>query len=280
MTTAGWVARDLAAGTDLPVEHDLGLDVPARTAGTAWWAPHRFIARLAVTPGVTQPALASPGPGWVTTVDPRWLGRRVWAGHLRDVADSALWAADFTDGVTVFAKAAEIKLDRLPARAYGTAGGFLGDAEQAGLTPESWVVLSEVVAFTEEYRCFIAPGPRTGRPRVVASSPYLIDGQTWDAWETRDQAPDTAEAAAFAQAVVDDTAGPAGYVLDVGRTADETWLVVEPNASWSSNPYHCDPAGVVASVLAAQDPAGDLAWAWRSDPYMARFARPLPVRSR
>ena len=279
VTTAGWVARDLATGTELPVVHDLGLDAPARTTRTAWWAPHRFIARLAVTPGVTQPSLASPGPGWVATVDPKWLRRRVWAGLLGDVADSDLWGGRWAQGVTVFAKAAEIKLDRLPARAYGTAAGFTGDAERAGLTMSSAVVLSELIEFTHEFRCFVAPGPRTGLPTVVASSAYLIDGQTWDAWETREEAPDTTEAVAFAQCVVDDTAGPAGYVLDVGQLADGSWAVVEPNASWSSNPYHCEPAGVVASILAAQDPTGDLSWAWRSDPSLARYARPLPVRT-
>ena len=257
--------------------HDLGLDAPARTAGTAWWAPHKFIARLAVTPGVTQPSLTSAGADWVTTLHPRWLSRRVWAGQLRDVTNSDLWRGAV--GVTVFAKAAEIKLHRLPARAYGTTGGFTGDAETAGLTPASMVVLSEPVEFTGEYRCFIAPEPNTGKPTVVASSAYLVDGQTWDAWETREFAPDTAEAVTFAQAVVDDTAGPSGYVLDVGRLADGTWAVVEPNASWSSNPYHCEPAGVVASILAAQHPTGDPAWAWQPDPCLARYTRPLPVRT-
>ena len=76
----------------------------------------------------------------------------------------------------MFAKAAEIKLDRLPARAYGTAAGFTGDAERAGLTISSAVVLSELIEFTHEFRCFIAPDPRTGRPAVAASSAYLIDG--------------------------------------------------------------------------------------------------------
>ena len=279
VTTAGWVARDLAGGTPLPVVHDLGLDVPPVTTWTAWWAGHRFIARLAATPGVTRPDLWSPGPGWVTTVDPTWLGRRVWAGPLADVATSDLWDAPLVSGVTVFAKPAEVKVDRLPARGYGTPTGFIGDAERAGLEPSSPVVLSGVVVFTEEYRCFIAPDPATGRPRVVAASAYLVDGRTWDSWEAPDLAPDPTEAVTFAQAVADETAGPPGYVLDVGRLVDGTWAVVEPNASWSSNPYHCDPTGVVASILAAQDPAGDRSWAWRGDPTLARFARPLPVRS-
>jgi len=158
------------------------------------------------------------------------------------------------------------------------AAAFVAEATAAGVQDASQVVLSQAVAFTHEYRCFVAPGAG-GNPTVVASSAYLIDGQTWDSWECAADAPDPSEAAAFAQLVVDDTAGPAGYVLDVGRLADGSWAVVEPNASWSSNPYHCEPAGVVASVLAAQDPAADSRWAWTSDPAIDRYARALPVRT-
>lgn len=278
VTTAAWLARDLAAGTTVPVVHDYGLDAPADTSRTAWWAPHRFIARLMVTPGVTRPHLLSPGPAWLTTVDEQWTGRELWAGQLAAIAGCPLWNRQYANGVRVFAKAAEIKRDLLPARAYGTASGFHGTAETAGLLPGSHVVLSEVVEFTAEYRCFIAPGT-DGAPTVAAASAYLVDGQTWDAWENSQDAPDPTEAARFAQQVVATVDGPPGYVLDVGRLADGTWAVVEANASWSSNPYHCDPAGVVASILAAQDPDGDQRWVWGSDPAIDRFARPLPVRT-
>lgn len=274
VTTAGWLARDLQTGTDLPVVHDLGLDVPADTAGTAWWSPHQHVARLAVTPGVAQPHLWSPGPAWLTHLGGGHLHRRVWAGPLRDAADAPLWSP----GALVFAKPAEIKVRGLEAHPYGTAAAVARAMTEHHLTGTSMVVLSEVVEFVEEYRCFIAPGPG-GAPTVVAASAYLVAGQTWDAWEDASSAPDPAEAAAFAQAVVATVDGPPGYVVDVGLLADGRWAVVEANAAWSSNPYHCDPAGVVAAVLAAQDPDGDPAWAWRSDPYMARFARPLPVRS-
>ena len=277
ITPAAWLARDLATGTDLRVAHDYGLDAPADTSRTAWWAPHKFIARLAVTPGVTQPGLASPGAAWMTTLDPRWARRGLWSGPLSDVADSTLWAPN---GALVFAKVAEIKLGRLQASVYSTAAAFLAAAGQAGVQPASQVVLSGAVAFTDEYRCFVAPGP-DGEPVVVASSAYLIGDVTWDFWEDAAGAPDTNAAVLFAQRVLDDpaTVGPAGYVIDVGRLADGSWAVVEPNASWSSNPYHCDPTGVVRSILVAQDPAGDRRWAWTSDPAIDRYARPLPVRT-
>lgn len=274
ITIAAWLARDLATGTDLPVVHGYGLDTPADTSGTAWWSPHDFIARLGVTPGVAQPVLASPGAAWMPNLDRRWTRRKLWSGPLSKVADSSLWSSP---GALVFAKVAEIKLRHLDARIYGTAAAFVAEAEQAGVQPTSQVVLSEAATFTHEYRCFVAPG-LGGAPTVVASCAYLIGDLTWDAWECAADAPDSTEAVAFAQMVVEDAAGPPGYVLDVGRLVDGSWAVVEANASWSSNPYHCDPTGVVASVLAAQDSAGDDRWAWASDPVFDQFARPLPIR--
>lgn len=275
VTTAGWLARDLAAGAPLPVVHDLGLDVPADTSATAWWMPHQHVERLRGTPAVTAPALSSPGPVWMTGVPAELMRRRVWAGPVADVGSCPLWGPD----VLLFAKPAEIKAPRMPANVYGTPGAVTAAAAAAGLAPESMLVVSELVTFAEEFRCFIAPSS-AGRASVVAGSAYLVDGVTWDAWEGAAAAPDPGEAMRFAQRVVDAVPGPAGWVLDVGRLDDGSWVVVEANASWSSNPYHCDPAGVVTSILASQTPGQDHeSWAWRSDPYMARFARPLPVRS-
>lgn len=273
VTTASWLARDLRAGTDLPVVHDLGLDVPADTTATAWWSPHQHIARLAVTPGAAHPKLWSPGPYWLAQLSDEHLRRRVWVTPLEHVADSP------RPGAAVFAKPAEVKVRGLEARAYAAPDDARDAMLGRGLTGQSMVVLSEVVEFVEEYRCFVAPGPG-GAPAVVAASPYLVHDVTWDAWEDASSAPDPAQAVAFARDVVAGVDGPPGYVVDVGRLADGRWAVVEANAAWSSNPYHCDPAGVVAAVLAAQDPDGDVSWAWRSDPYMDRFARPLPVRAR
>lgn len=278
VTTAAWLARDLAASGVLPVVHDIGLDVPADTSSSAWWAPHRFVTRLHATERVTHPALRSPGPAWLATVHPRWLHRQVWAGSLSSVRCAPLWDTARRQGASVFGKAAEVKLNALPARPYTDPETFLDAASAAGLHPSSGVVLSELVEFVEEHRCFIAPGA-DGVPEVSAASAYLVGGVTWDFWERAADAPDPSGAVTFAARVAASTPGPEGYVLDVGRLADGSWSVVEANASWSSNPYHCDPAGVVNSVLAAQDPAGDRTWAWRSDPCMGRFARPLPVRS-
>jgi hypothetical protein len=89
------------------------------------------------------------------------------------------------------------------------------------------------------------------------------------------------EATGFAQHVLDTLGGdhPPGFVLDVAELADGSWTVVEANASWSSAPYHADPAGVVASILASQPMGaepGPGEWAWVPDPVLT--ARALPLR--
>lgn len=268
VTSAAWLARDLQAGTALPVVHDLGLDAPPDTSGTAWWSGHPFIARLMVTPGVARPALTSPGPGWLASVPTELVGRDVWACRLVDVYSQAAWVPR---GRGVFAKPAEIKVGGVPASVYHGPAAFLAVAGRY-LAAESWVVLSEVVTFVAEYRCFIA------HRRVVAASAYLVDGVVWDAWEDAAGAPDPSEAVVFAQMVVDQVAGPAGWVLDVGRLEDGSWAVVEANAAWSANPYHSDPRGVVVAVLASQDGSSGPGWEWASDPALSRHARPLPSR--
>ena len=269
--TAAWLADDLRAGADLPVVHDLGLDVLPGARRTAWWAPHEFIARLTVTPEAELPDLASPGPAWLASVPSDFLGRSVWCGPAGDLAGCHLW-----DTGPAFAKPAEIKLSALPAQLYPDPDAFLTAARAAGLYPSSWVIVSEPIDLVAEYRCFVAP--RDGRPVVVAASAYLVDDVTWDAWEPAD-APDATAAAAFAQTVVDAVEGPDGWVLDVGRTAAGRWVVIEANAAWSSSPYHADPRGVVAAILASQTPPVPPRWRWRSDPVFDERATPLRIRT-
>ena len=274
VTHAAWLAADMTRGAPrgVSVVHDLGLDAPVDSRRTAWWMPHRTAARLAVTPGVILPELTSAGPEWTALLDRRWLHRRVWAGPLARMGACDIWS----DGAA-FAKPAEVKLARAPAIVYPTAAVFADAARASGMTDESWVVVSDPVQFDAEFRCFVRRDGE-GRHRVVASSPYLVNGTTWDSWESLVDAPDAGEAAAFADSLLaSGVAGPRGWVLDVGLISGE-WAVVEANAAWSSNPYHCDVQGVVASVLASQAGGDGGFWRWRSDPAVTSRALPLPVR--
>lgn len=219
---------------------------------------------------MSQPALTSPGPLWLAQLDERWTRRRVWAGPLASLGHCPIQGR-------VFAKPAEVKVRALPAQVWDDAEGFAASARDAGLRSESWVLVSEVVDFTAEFRCFVGPAA-DGRPTVTAASAYLVDGVTWDAWDEVG-VPSSGAAAAFAERVLGSlSVAPVGFVVDVGVAGDGGWAVVEANASWSSNPYHCAPDGVVSSVLASQG-VGDVGeWEWLSDPVFDARARPLTVR--
>lgn len=172
-----------------------------------------------------------------------------------------------------FAKVGEAKPQNLPAGVRSTLSGFLAEAAAAGLPDESWIQLTTPTSFDLEVRCFVLDG------RVVAHSPYLVNGQTWDEDMSLDRF-DAARALLFAGRVADAVPGPRGYVLDVGRTTG-VWSVVEANPAWSSAFYGADIDGVVAAVLAANgaDPTGE--WDWRPDAWLIqRAARQRPLHER
>jgi len=264
VTTAKWLAEDLATAGTIPVILDYGLELPASTEGTAWWCSGRHAARLMAS-GV-NPGFLSPGPTF--TADLPWTARRrkVWAGRLKDLP-MAIGPS--------FCKAAEAKLPELPAAEYAYSGLFEVAARRAKLDADDYVQMSGLRDLKREYRCFVTRG------EVTAISPYLIDGVTWESLDP-EATPGIAEAKYFASVVVKmlGTRQPPGYVLDVGVSSDGRFMVVEANASWSSNPYHADPAGVLESVLASQstDPTHER-WRWEPIARLRNHAQPLPGNS-
>ncbi|MEH0110811.1 ATP-grasp domain-containing protein [Tersicoccus sp. MR15.9] len=287
VTSAAWLARDLDAAGVVPVTRDIGLDAPVLDGATALWCPGVYATRMVAT-GLEHP-FASFGPDWPFFFPHRFLRRTVIADRLSDVR----WLAAASLPGPVFGKLAEHKAPSAPARVYPSIDAFasrlrevFGDAAE-----DLQVLVSAPIVFRAEYRCFIAHG------QVTAASFYLLRTRTggeitWDAFETAEQAPPVESAVRFAQQVVDaledghratgapECGQPDGWVLDVGLDENGAWSVVEPNASWSSNPYHADPAGVVRSILASQDPAGRPDWRWRPDPVLAARVRPFPTSTR
>ena len=58
-------------------------------------------------------------------------------------------------------------------------------------------------------------------------------------------------------------------MLDVGRTPDGGYALIEANSPWSSGIYGCDPDAVLAAVPVSNgsESAGDdHEWLWRPDP--------------
>lgn len=262
VTSAKWVADDLAKAGTIPVVHDYGLDVPADTAATAWWCSGRHAARLMAS-GV-NPGFLSAGPTFTADL-PWWaLRRRVWAGPLKDLP--------FSIG-PAFYKPAEAKIEDLPAKEYAYSGLFEQAARRAKLDPEDFVQVSALRRFSHEYRCFIARGT------VTAISPYLAYGVTWESLEPA-AVPGMFGAEEFATRVADHLGPeqPPGYVLDVGIDESGRFCVIEANASWSSNPYHAAADGVIASILASQSPdPAHSRWLWETTVRLRNHAHPLPV---
>lgn len=119
----------------------------------------------------------------------------------------------------------------------------------ANVPRDSLVHVAEPVAWSVEYRCFIA------NRKVAALSPYRRHRQIIDDHANRLGASQDEENAArnFALSVVQDSSitCPPAFVLDVGTIVNRGWAVVEVNECWASGIYSCDPAAVLSVLLAA-----------------------------
>lgn len=269
VSSAKWIAEDFAA-TGHTVIHSLGFDQP--DPSTALWCPGSFLNRL-IASGISRSA-QSAGASMLAGQD-ELLGRKVFTFKGSDLPSAG--------SGPLFIKPAEAKIPSLPAQVYPSFDDFQRSLEsfrrerrwQPVDIEQLTFQASEITGWEQEFRCFIANG------KVVASSFYLnTHGETWDVFGPQN-APDSTAAAAWAQTAVDKLAAehsdglPDGFVLDVGEQ-EGRFSIIEANASWSSNPYHCPMQGVLKSVLASQRPSRR--WQWTPDYPLVRYARPLPMR--
>lgn len=113
--------------------------------------------------------------------------------------------------------------------------------------PATVVLVSDVMAFTVEYRLFLLDG-------AVHTA-----GQYAEAGRLRLGPPGLA-ALAFGREVLA-AAGdglPSAVVIDIGRDDQGRWAVIEANAAWASGCYGVDPGRALDTVLRAAGPATDL----------------------
>ncbi|MFD5783821.1 ATP-grasp domain-containing protein [Streptomyces sp. NPDC058220] len=132
---------------------------------------------------------------------------------------------------------------------------------------DALVLVSDIVAFTAEFRLFVLDG------EVVTGSRYAVHGEMDIAPLESD--PRRAEVLDFAARLFAPKvpALPSAVVVDVG-TVDEgadgrAWAVVEANAAWASGHYACDTDAALDVLLRAARPV--------ADPVDAPFLRPLPT---
>jgi hypothetical protein len=262
-----WVAGELAANTrGVDVRRSHGLDVPAHTGTDSWWAPTEWAVR-ALNAGAAM-TLSAPGPTWLSTLPETLLGRAVHSLQLGEVErlPGPGWC-----------KPAEAKIEALPA-GWRTPHELADQAAEAAMPADSWIQwCPERLDLECEYRCYVLNG------EVVTSSPYLIDGFTYN--DMIDGGPERhdehVDAAGFAQHTADELGSggqPAAYVLDVGfDLTSGRWVVIEGNPAWSAAWYGCSIDAVVAVI--ERSCSADPGWRWIPDRcLLARAARMRTLR--
>lgn len=265
-------AEGVAAGArpHVVMYRDFGLDAPVVTQRCSWRVASGHATRLAMT-GVNL-NLSAPGPHWLTRVDVELLGRRVWAGQVKDLGSAP------TSG---FAKPAEAKVPALPATWYDDTSDFRAAAQRL-LVPNARVQVADVLLDIEsEYRCFVRD------QRVVTSCAYLLHNcgerrQRDGTWGT-DPRIDEEGAHLFARDAVAafGTDQPYAYNLDVARLRSGRFVVLEANPAWAAGVYICDPVAATETVIASSDSGRDHGqFRWAPDPYLVWLAAQHPKLTR
>ena len=114
--------------------------------------------------------------------------------------------------------------------------------EDSELGPQN-VIVSEVVEWEVEFRCFVREGD------VIDVSAYarygklnVLNDTAWNA-----TAEETTAAIKLAREVLNQTKLPPA-ALDVGLISGRGWAVVEANAAWASGLYGCDPRKILPVI--------------------------------
>ncbi len=194
-------------------------------------------------------ALAEPLELVMVEPSPSWLPSLAEPYRKRDVELTTLGRAR-TLRTPHFVKPVNEKIFR--SRVYDE--GAMIDPDLA-LDDDEAVHVSEVVDFDLEVRLFIA------NRRVRTYSAYLRSGalarDASGAWPISDD--EAKQAMRFANALLGDDRVdlPEALVLDIGRTNDRGFCVVEANPCWASGLCGCDPQAVLDVCAVASRPMGD-----------------------
>ncbi|HEX9086972.1 MAG TPA: ATP-grasp domain-containing protein [Arthrobacter sp.] len=261
------LAAHLASAGVLAVETGTENHVPASMEGTALQVSTSGATRL-LNAGV-ELDLLSPGPGWLATVPGHLLGRRLICIRLGKLPSA--W-----DGPGTF---------HLAEQEYGTHGFETNYPDPAAFLRKFnapsyrspnlqfglHVIASTHVKYTDRYRVFITHGQMTASTRMAAKPHPRRHRQFFEG-----TAPDQTKAAEhFGQVVADATAWnqPPGFSIDVGTAPDGSWQLIKAAPAWAADPLEANPSGVVASILAAQEP-GLGRWKWVPDELFQRILMP------
>lgn len=215
----GWRTERLGAWR-IP-EHLRELEEPVLYA-EALFAPE-FASQLGLE-------LLSPTDDWLATLPMEYKSR--------DIKLTTLGEARALDR-PMFVKPPNDKT--FPARAY------TGDALPEGYDEDMPVLVSDLVEWDAEFRCFILD--RT----LQTSSIYSRGGELQRDSGFAASPEELAGVSAFVTTMLADprVSLPRATVLDVGTLADGRWACVEQNAAWGAGLYGCDPERVLPVIRAA-----------------------------
>ncbi len=177
-------------------------------------------------------ALLEPAIDWLTTIPKEHLSRKIETTTLKDAR---------TRIESAFVKPADGKI--FEPRVYEKGSDLPGEEHVDG---DIYVLRSGIVHFELEVRCFLK-----GRS-VITHSPYWRNGNLAEdsigEWPYRHE--EESEAMAFANSVLADdrVTLPPSCTLDVGKTTDHGWAIIEANPIWGAGLYGCDPKSVLKAI--------------------------------
>ena len=124
---------------------------------------------------------------------------------------------------------------------------YVGSELPDEFAPEMKVLVSEVVRWTVEFRCFVLD--RT----LQTFSVYLRNGELQREAGFVHTAVEESRLLEYLKGVLSDhrVVLPQAAVIDVGMIDGKGWAVVEQNAAWGSGLYGCDPEKVLTVLLHA-----------------------------
>ncbi len=131
------------------------------------------------------------------------------------------------------------------------AGIYRGDELPTEFEEGMSVLVSEVVHWEREFRCFVLDR------RLETFSLYSRHGELQREQGFESEPWEDAEAQDFVQEILSDPRVelPRATVIDVGTIQDKGWACVEQNAAWGAGIYGCDPSAVLRVLRQASSGA-------------------------
>ena len=128
-----------------------------------------------------------------------------------------------------------------PARVYN------GPDVPADLPDDTPVIVSEIVEWEKEFRCFILDRS------LLTYSIYLRNGELQSEAGFESTTEENSQLVAYVDKLLVDSRIQLleATALDVGVISDRGWAIVEQNSAWGSGLYGCDADGVLSVLYRA-----------------------------